>query len=67
MHKERHPKQLASPEYPFQMIVMDYCNVKGKAWLVIADWFTGWVWKDTELVRITSHIATCVQRQPSKV
>ena len=37
------PTPVASPEYPFQMIVMDYCNVKGKAWLVIADRFTGWV------------------------
>ena len=30
-------------EYPFQMIVADYFDVKGKSWLVIADRFSGWL------------------------
>ena len=25
------------------MIVMDYCSIKGKSWLICADRFTGWV------------------------
>ena len=37
------PRPLASPDYPFQMLVADYCNIKGKSWLVVADRFTGWV------------------------
>ena len=37
------PEPLESPEYPFQYIVADYCTVKAKSWLVIADRFTGWV------------------------
>ena len=37
------PHKPISPDYPFQMIVMDYCNIKGKSWLIIADRFTGWV------------------------
>jgi hypothetical protein len=37
------PHELLSPDYPFQMIVMDYCSIKGKSWLVCADRFTGWV------------------------
>ena len=35
--------ELASPEFPFQMTVTDYCAVKGKTWLVVADRFSGWV------------------------
>ena len=35
------PIPLASPEYPFQMIVAYYFNVKGQSWLVIADRFSG--------------------------
>ena len=35
--------ELASPEFPFQMTVADYCAVKGKTWLVVADRFSGWV------------------------
>ena len=37
------PLPLASPQYPFQMIVADYFDVKGKSWLVIADRFSGWL------------------------
>ena len=37
------PLPLASPEYPMQMIVADYFDVKGKSWLVLADRFTGWL------------------------
>ena len=37
------PQPLASPDYPFQMVVADYCNVKGKSWLVLCDRFTGWL------------------------
>ena len=37
------PHELHSPDYPFQMIVMDYCGIKGKSWLICADRFTGWV------------------------
>ena len=32
-----------SPDYPFQMVVADFCDLKGKSWLVIADRFTGWI------------------------
>ena len=34
---------MSSPEYPFHMMVADYCDIKGKMWLVTADRFTGWV------------------------
>ena len=37
------PKPLPQPEYPFHMIVADYCTIKAKTWLVVADRFTGWV------------------------
>ena len=37
------PLPLASPEYLFQMIVADYCNIKGKSWLVLCDRFSGWL------------------------
>ena len=37
------PLPLESPEYPFQMIAMDYYQIKGKSWLVIADRFSGWL------------------------
>ena len=37
------PLPLASPQYPFQMIVAHYFDVKGKSWLVIADRFFGWL------------------------
>ena len=37
------PQPLASPDYPFQMIVGDYCNIKGKSWLVLCDRFSGWI------------------------
>ena len=37
------PLPLASPQYPFQMIVADYFEVKGKSWLVIADRFSSWL------------------------
>ena len=37
------PLPLASPEFPMQMIVADYFDVKGKSWLVLADRFTGWL------------------------
>ena len=37
------PRQLASPEYPFHMIVADCCTIKSRTWLVVADRFTGWV------------------------
>ena len=37
------PLPLASPDYPFQMIVGDYFDIKGKTWLVIADRFSGWL------------------------
>ena len=37
------PLPLTSPQYPFQMIVADYFDVKGKSWLVIADRFSGWL------------------------
>ena len=37
------PHVLISPDFPFQMVVMDYCSIKGKTWLICADRFTGWV------------------------
>ena len=37
------PLPLESPEYPFQLIAMDYFQIKGKSWLVIADRFSGWL------------------------
>ena len=37
------PLPLASPDFPFQMIAMDYFENKGKSWLVIADRFSGWL------------------------
>ena len=37
------PLPLQSPEYPHQMVTADYCNIKGKSWLVIADRFSGWL------------------------
>ena len=37
------PMPLASPQYPFQMIVADYFEFKGKSWLVLADRFSGWL------------------------
>ena len=37
------PRQLASPDFPFKMIVADYCIIEDKRWLVLADKFTGWV------------------------
>ena len=37
------PYTPVSPDYPFQMIVADFCDLKGKSWLVIADRFTGWI------------------------
>ena len=37
------PLPLASPDFPFQMIAMDYFENKDKSWLVIADRFSGWL------------------------
>ena len=37
------PVMPASPDYPFQMIAIDYFDCKGKSWLVIADRFSGWL------------------------
>ena len=37
------PHPLASPDYPFQMVVADYGAVKSKSWLIMADRFTGWI------------------------
>ena len=37
------PLPLASPEFPFQMLAADFCDIKGKSWLVIADRFSGWL------------------------
>ena len=37
------PKPLASPDYPFQYVVVDYCSIRAKKWLIFADRFTGWV------------------------
>ena len=37
------PAPLTSQEYPFHMLLADYCDIKGKAWLVTADRFSGWV------------------------
>ena len=37
------PMPLASPDFPFQMIVGDYFTVKSRTWLVIADRFSGWL------------------------
>ena len=37
------PLPLASPDFPFQMVVGDYFTVKSKTWLVVADQFTGWL------------------------
>ena len=31
------PRPIADPEYPFQMILMDYFSIKGKQWLVLVD------------------------------
>ena len=37
------PAPLASPDFPLQMIAIDYFENKGKSWLVIADRFSGWL------------------------
>ena len=37
------PLPLASPDFPYQMIVADYFTVKSKTWLVVADRFSGWL------------------------
>ena len=37
------PHTLIIPDYPFQMVVMDYCDIKGKSWLICADRLIGWV------------------------
>ena len=37
------PLPLESPEFPFQMIALDYFKVKGKSWLAVADRFSGWL------------------------
>ena len=37
------PLPLASPDFPFQMIAMDYFENKDKSWLVIANRFSGWL------------------------
>ena len=37
------PLPLASPDYPYQMVVADYFTVKSKTWLVVADRFSGWL------------------------
>ena len=42
-HAPMPPLPVASPEFPMQMIVADYFDVKGRSWLVIADRFTGWL------------------------
>ena len=34
------PHALLRPDYPFQIVVMDYCAIKGKTWLISADRFT---------------------------
>ena len=36
------PAPSFNPEYPFHMLVADYCDIKGKTWLVTADRFIGW-------------------------
>ena len=36
------PRPVADPEYPFQMISLDYFNIKGKQWLVLVDRYSGW-------------------------
>ena len=35
-----HP--IATPDYPFQQISADYCTIKSRTWLIIADRFSGW-------------------------
>ena len=37
------PLPLASPDFPYQMVVGDYFTVKSKTWLVVADRFSGWL------------------------
>ena len=37
------PLPLASPDWPFQMVVADYFSIKSKTWLVVADRFSGWL------------------------
>ena len=37
------PMPLASPDFPFQMVVADYFTVKSRTWLVVADRFSGWL------------------------
>ena len=37
------PLPLELPEFPFQMIALDYFEVKGKSWLAVADRFSGWL------------------------
>ena len=36
------PLPLESPKYPFQIIAMDYFDVKEKQWLAVPDRFIGW-------------------------
>ena len=36
------PRPIEDPEYPFQMISMDYFTEKGKQWLILADRYSGW-------------------------
>ena len=34
---------LTSPDYPFQMVLADYCNLKGKSWPVLCNCLLGWL------------------------
>ena len=35
-------RPIEDPEYPFQMISMDYFTEKGKQWLILVDRYSGW-------------------------
>lgn len=46
------------PEYPFQQVVSDFCNLEGHNFLIYADRYSGWV----EVERLASNTFRNVQR-----
>ena len=49
--------ELPQPEFPFQMTVLDFCDMHGKKFLIFADRYTGWV--EVAFMNSTTAKATC--------
>lgn len=47
-----------TPEYPFQQVVSDLCNLEGHDFLIYADRYSGWV----EVERLSSNVYRNVRR-----